>query len=378
MHLVRGHAGEQGPAPRSVRHRRASTVRRQHRPQPEPGQPQRVPGQVHDRPQNSSASVVEARGQRREAAGARRAPSAPRPSAVSAMRAAQHGRAPAVERVGEVELRPAPAQPVLGQRQRAQERRRRRRSGGRPSTRRAAARAASARALRVPPPIRSAASSTVTWHPAWASATAAASPFGPEPTTTASVTAFRGLGAAAAGAASGSTVTGIVGSPSSQGWRGHHVGRPARALLDDAGRRVDDAVLLPRPVDRLRLQHDDPHVAVGVTAPLLDCREQLFVVQVAVAEVPAQHAHRPRSRPRRPRTRSRSSTARGRRPLSARPWWCMARHALPRFSTRSASLGTVHCGQLGPHRRRDLLMWVSSRLSAPPRNSHTLVAQLPA
>jgi hypothetical protein len=43
-------------------------------------------------------------------------------------------------------------------------------------------------ALRAPPPIRSAASITVTATPAWASVTAPTRPFGPEPTTTAVVT----------------------------------------------------------------------------------------------------------------------------------------------------------------------------------------------
>ena len=42
--------------------------------------------------------------------------------------------------------------------------------------------------LRVPPPISSAASSTVTWTPGRARATAAASPFGPAPTTIAVLT----------------------------------------------------------------------------------------------------------------------------------------------------------------------------------------------
>ena len=68
----------------------------------------------------------------------------------------------------------------------------------------------------MPPPIVSSASSTVTSTPARASATAQASPLGPEPTTVAVLTR---RAAGSAGSTRRSTSTGNSNDSSSHGWR---------------------------------------------------------------------------------------------------------------------------------------------------------------
>lgn len=98
-------------------------------------------------------------------------------------RALQHHRRAVLERVGERRLRLHQLEAVLGQRQAAQERgRERKRMDGRAGVVREARQRELLRAE--PPPTASAPSRTVTRRRARASAIAAASPLGPEPTTT--------------------------------------------------------------------------------------------------------------------------------------------------------------------------------------------------
>ena len=47
--------------------------------------------------------------------------------------------------------------------------------------------------------------------------------------------------------------------------------------------------MLALPVDGLRVQDDHPDVALGEVAALLDGGQKLLVVQVAIAEIPAEH-----------------------------------------------------------------------------------------
>ncbi|AGL26618.1 5-methyltetrahydropteroyltriglutamate--homocysteine S-methyltransferase [Mycobacterium tuberculosis CAS/NITR204] len=67
----------------------------------------------------------------------------------------------------------------------------------------------------------------------------------------------------------------------------HHVGHPDIAALELPGRRVYQPVLLGLPMDGLRVEQHHPHLTGLEAAPLLHRRDQLLVVQVAVAEVPA-------------------------------------------------------------------------------------------
>lgn len=59
------------------------------------------------------------------------------------------------------------------------------------------------------------------------------------------------------------------------------------AALELPGRRVYQPVLLGLPMDGLRVEQHHPHLTGLEAAPLLHRRDQLLVVQVAVAEVPA-------------------------------------------------------------------------------------------
>ena len=113
------------------------------------------------------------------------APSSPRPAAVSSTERSSTAARPVVERMGERRRRVDPLQAVLLERQRAEERRAtaigwiaEQTSWQKPGS--------VSSAVRIPPPTVSAASSTCTERPARASTIAAASPFGPAPTTTAS------------------------------------------------------------------------------------------------------------------------------------------------------------------------------------------------
>ena len=83
------------------------------------------------------------------------------------------------------------------------------------------------------------------------------------------------------------TSTGKSKDSSSQGPRATMSAHVDPALLDQAGRGVVDPVVLALDVGRLRLEHDDAQVARLEAALLLDRLEQLLVVEVAVAEVPA-------------------------------------------------------------------------------------------
>ena len=111
-------------------------------------------------------------------------PSSPSPCGGLLDRAQHHPRAAVVERVGAVDLGPAPLQPVAPRARATGGTAIRRPSGGRPSRGRGRRPGTVSSPLRVPPPIVSSASSTVTATPSRASATAQASPLGPEPTTT--------------------------------------------------------------------------------------------------------------------------------------------------------------------------------------------------
>ena len=102
------------------RQRRAMQRRRGRRRDPEAGQPQRVLGQVQDRLQAVLVDLVEVRGRRPE----KPAPGAPvlaQPRRRLLDRADHRRGAAVVERVRQVDLRPAPLEPVLLQLQRAQE-----------------------------------------------------------------------------------------------------------------------------------------------------------------------------------------------------------------------------------------------------------------
>ena len=59
------------------------------------------------------------------------------------------------------------------------------------------------------------------------------------------------------------------------------------ATLELPRRGVDQPVLLPLPVERLCIKEDDAHLAGFEVAPLLHRGDQLLVVHMAVAEVPA-------------------------------------------------------------------------------------------
>ena len=122
---VGGDAAEQRPRRRRLPAAREQRRRRGRR-DPEPGQAQRVLRHVQDRPQHvlvaarRSAPTGDPK-TRRQAR-----PSSPSPAAVSSIERTIAAGAAVVERVRQVDLRPAPLEPVLLQLQRAQEGRRRR------------------------------------------------------------------------------------------------------------------------------------------------------------------------------------------------------------------------------------------------------------
>ena len=118
----------------------------------------------------------------------------------------------------------------------------------------------------------------MTERPAWASATAAASPFGPEPTTTASrITLWR----------SADEVT-CTGTSWSVGLAVHEILHLDVPALELAGGGVHEPVGLRAAVERLRLEEHHPDLAGLEAAALLEGGDELLVVEVAVAEVPAQ------------------------------------------------------------------------------------------
>ena len=134
-------------------------------------------------PMMSSVSVVEARRAGRTPARQRRRP-APSPAAVSVDRTVQHTGVAVVERVRAVDLGPPPAQPVALQAEARAGRASRRAIGWKAEQWSCSRPGRIASLVRVPPPISSAASSTVTCDArAGPGPTAAASPFGPLPTT---------------------------------------------------------------------------------------------------------------------------------------------------------------------------------------------------
>ena len=159
-----------------------------------------------------------------------------------------------------------------------------------------------------------------------------------------------------------------------------HVGDADVALLDQPGGGVEDPVVLAPVVGRLRLERDDPQLARREAAPLLDRRQQPLVVEVAVAEVPAEDDAGDRARPRgrrsprrRRRRAARARSGRGRGSASSgTPAPCRGgRRSGPRRRTSPAASLTIGAALTIP--------LVELRLrSVSLRNSHWLVAQLPA
>jgi hypothetical protein len=103
----------------SVRHQRAVTRRWEERRHAEAHQPHRVAGDVHNRSHHVDGQLVEAGGHRGEDP---TPPAAVRPQTVSrgVDRAVQEPGFSRVERVGAVDLGPAPPEPVPIQAERAQ------------------------------------------------------------------------------------------------------------------------------------------------------------------------------------------------------------------------------------------------------------------
>ena len=139
-------------------------------------------------------------------------------------------------------------------------------------------------------------------------ATAAASPFGPEPTTTASTSSLTRRTPTAGACAARATAS----SPCSM----------------QARLRVDDAVAERRPrasgCDSTKMQRSSP---ASKSHCAWIAREQLLVVQVAVAEVPARARGRRRSRRRPTRSPRGGRPPCGTRSGSARPCRCIRRNA---------------------------------------------------
>ena len=200
---------------------------------------------------------------------------------------------------------------------------------------------------------------------------------GPTPTTMASLTR---AGGRRARAPARRPRPGSPTSSSSQGPRATMSAHVDPALLDQARRGVVDPVVLALDVGRLRLEHDHAQLARREAAPLLDRLEQLLVVEVAVAEVPAGDdagdqlalAHvvvldvvdRARQQP---VERAAVAVHRAERePLVEQQ---LGRLAVvePASAARRRSARPCRCrGRASPRRRSSL------------RNSHWLVAQLPA
>ena len=211
-----------------------------------------------------SATRTTLTGRRRPAASARRPPPArarwPRPTGTSSPAAA------VVERVGAVDLGPAPLEPVALELERIEERRADRHrvhggadvvhQAGNGQPRRSARRRRSS----------SSASRTVTSTPSRASATAHASPFGP------GADDDRAAHATAAGPGCRSlrmTSTGQLERLLEPRPALDHLGHVDPALLDQAGRRVVDAVVLAAGRARAATRASRPaaHPARSGTAP---------------------------------------------------------------------------------------------------------------
>src|ERR1700692_3793123 len=161
--------------------------------------------------------------------------------------------------------------------------------------------------VRVPPPMSSAASSTVTSTPAFARVIAAARPFGPAPTTIALLMS-RLPPALGCSSGQGPVIVVLLVTRRRALRRGHLAGeRPGdvdrdraigqpRLLLDRVGdlpcasldhaeRRVDALVVLDSAAPRLRLHPDDHEFARLECRLALNSRDHVLVVQVTVAEV---------------------------------------------------------------------------------------------
>src|SRR5204863_1046551 len=126
--------------------------------------------------------------------------------------------------------------------------------------------------LRAPPPMSSSASRTVTSRPSRASATAAASPLGPAPTTLTELMLRCSAGRRPASAPR-SRHRGLADDLHRkverllEPWTAlDHLRHVDRALLEQAGRRVVDPVVLALDVGRLALEHHDSQLALLVAA----------------------------------------------------------------------------------------------------------------
>src|SRR5262249_21542477 len=130
-------------------------------------------------------------------------------------------------------------------------------------------------AERVPPPISSRASSTSTEQPARASWTAAARPLGPAPTTTASDALISPPGSRPASCRPGLALP--------------HRAHVERVGVEQAGGGIVDPVRHRGAPERLALDEDAAQLAGREAALLLHRAQQRLAVEMAVAEVPAQH-----------------------------------------------------------------------------------------
>ena len=359
---------------------RASAVAGSAAAHPEARQPERVARHVQHRAQEVLGERVEAAERRAEERAARPTPSAPSPAAVSVDRAQHHARAAVVERVGAGRPR-ASATRGRGARGRASAGTGSRRAIGWTAEHSSCSSPGSvSSALRVPPPIaslRPRAPSRST--PCARERRRAGQPVraGADDDRVAHATP-RAAGAAPVRV----TSTGKSQDSSSHGCALDHVGDVDLALLDQPGRRVVDAGSAGAAMwagwDSSATTRSSPgskpHCSWTASSscwlwkcpspkfqPTHHAGDHLALAHVVVVDVRRRRA--------------------GAAPLSARPWVCIERKASPFVEQYSAVSAAVELGQLldddraPPCRRRS-----SSFASAPVslRNSHWLVAQLPA
>ena len=142
---VGGDAAEQRPRLRRCCHAPREQRRRRRRREAEAGEPQRVARHVQDRPRGPRRAGRRSGRRAARTAARQAAPSAPSPAAVSSIERTITAGPAVVERVGEVDLGPAPLEPVALELERARGTASRPPSGGPPSSRRGAGRARSAR-----------------------------------------------------------------------------------------------------------------------------------------------------------------------------------------------------------------------------------------
>ena len=151
---------------------------------------------------------------------------------------------------------------------------------------------------------------------------------------------------------------------SSQGWRSTMSATSTQPSSTRPVGGVVDPVALALDVGRLGLERDDAQLAGLEPAPLLDRLEQLLVVEVAVAEVPADDDAGDQLALAHVVGLDVVDGARGSSPLSARPCECIARKARPLLSRQLGQVAVVELGQLLDDDRRRL---VDRRGRASPR-----------